>query len=72
MVELGWPTSKLMQEHLKNLISQGYMIAAELATSRMPEDPSSPTPVRGYVVVCMAFYKRGFGVPSHRFLCLLL
>jgi hypothetical protein len=48
------------------------MIAAELATSRMREDPSSPTPVRGYVVVCMAFYKRGFGVPSHRFLCLLL
>jgi hypothetical protein len=48
------------------------MTAVELATCRVPADPVSPTPVGGYVVACTTFFKRGFGVPSHRFLCLLL
>jgi hypothetical protein len=26
----------------------------------------------GYIMVCIAFYERGFGVSSHRFLCSLL
>jgi hypothetical protein len=29
MTELGWPTSESTQEHLKNLVSQGYITAAE-------------------------------------------
>jgi hypothetical protein len=61
-----------MQEHLQNLMSQGYMTAAELATCRVPEDPASPAPVGGYVVMCTVFYEGGFGVPSHQFLHLLL
>jgi hypothetical protein len=44
----------------------------ELASRCVPEDPASPTPVEGYVVDFMVFYERGFGVPLHRFLCLLL
>jgi hypothetical protein len=39
----------------------------ELVTCRVPEDPTSPAPAGGYVMPCMTFYKRGFGVPSHRF-----
>jgi hypothetical protein len=54
-----------MQEHLKNLISEGHMTAAEFATRLVPVDPSSPTPARGYIVACTAFYERGFGVPAH-------
>jgi hypothetical protein len=42
MVELGWTTSEVTQEHLQNLMSQGYMMAAELAARRVPEDPTSP------------------------------
>jgi hypothetical protein len=38
-------------------MSQWYMIAVELATCRVPEDPASPTPVGGYVVVCTVFYE---------------
>jgi hypothetical protein len=72
MVQSSWPTSEVMQEHLKNLMSQGYMIAVELATCRVPEDLAFPALAEGYVVVCMAFYERGFGVPSHRFLLSLL
>jgi hypothetical protein len=45
MAELGWPTLEVMQEHLQNLISQGYMIAAELATYFVPKDHVSPDPV---------------------------
>jgi hypothetical protein len=30
MAELDWPMSEVMQEHLQNLISQGYMIALGL------------------------------------------
>jgi hypothetical protein len=48
------------------------MIAAELATCRVSEDPTTPPLVRGYAVACTTFYERGFGVPSHRFLCSLL
>jgi hypothetical protein len=61
-----------MQEHLQNLIIQGYMTVVDLAIYRMPEDPTSPTSVGGYIGACTAFYERGFGVPSHQFLCSLL
>jgi hypothetical protein len=42
MAESIWPALEVMQEHLQNLMSQGYMTAAELATYCVPEDPSSP------------------------------
>jgi hypothetical protein len=45
---------------------------AELATCSLPVDPAYLAPVGGYIVVCPAFYERGFGVPSHRFLYSLL
>jgi hypothetical protein len=47
MAESGWPTSEVMQEHLQNLISEGYMIVVELATCRVPENPASPAPAGG-------------------------
>jgi hypothetical protein len=48
------------------------MTVTELATCRFPVDLASPAPVGGYIMVSTMFYERGFGVPSHRFLCLLL
>jgi hypothetical protein len=38
----------------ENLTSLGYMTATELATYCVPEDPTSPAPVGGYVMVCVA------------------
>jgi hypothetical protein len=35
MVESGWPALEVMQEHLQNLVSEGYMTAEELATYLM-------------------------------------
>jgi hypothetical protein len=72
MVELGWTTSEVMQEHLQNLASQGYMTVVELATCRVLEDPASPVQARGYVVACAVFYEWGFGVLTHQFLRSLL
>jgi hypothetical protein len=43
-------------------------MAEELTTCRLPEDPVSPMPTEGYMMAFMAFYERGFSVPSHRFL----
>jgi hypothetical protein len=57
MVELSWTMSEVTQEHLQNLVSQGYMIAAELATCRAPEGLASPALVGGYIVACMVFYE---------------
>jgi hypothetical protein len=57
MAELSWPMSEVTQEHLQNLMSQGYMTAVELATYRVAEDPASPTLVGGYVMVCTTFYE---------------
>jgi hypothetical protein len=45
MAESGWPTSEVMQVHVQNRVSQGYMTMAELATCRVPDDPASPIPV---------------------------
>jgi hypothetical protein len=46
-------------------MSQGFMTAVELRTYHVPEDSTSPAPVKGYVVAFTTFYKRGFDVPSH-------
>jgi hypothetical protein len=72
MAESGWTTSEVTQENLQNLVNQGYMIAVELVTSHLPEDPSSPIQAGQYVVACVAFYEQGFGVLSYRFLGSLL
>jgi hypothetical protein len=72
MAESGWPALEVTHEYLQNLISQGYMIAAEVATCCVPEYPASLAPVGGYIVPCVVFYEQGFRVPSHRFLHLLL
>jgi hypothetical protein len=56
MVESSWSVLEVRQEHLQNLVSQGYMTTAELATCRVPEDPAYPTPAGGYVMACAAFY----------------
>jgi hypothetical protein len=36
--------SKVMQMHLQSFMSQGFMTVSELATCRVPEDPTSPVP----------------------------
>jgi hypothetical protein len=65
MVESSWPASKVMQEHLQNLMNVGYMTAVELATCCVPEDPASPALAGGYIVACTVFYEQEFGVPWH-------
>jgi hypothetical protein len=72
MPELGWTTSEVMQEHLQNLMSQGYMTVEELTACRMLETPASPVQAGGYVVACAVFYEWGFDVLAHQFLCSLL
>jgi hypothetical protein len=57
MVGLGWTALEVTHEHLQNPVSQEYMIAAELATCRVPKDPVSPAPAGGYVVACTTFYE---------------
>jgi hypothetical protein len=47
MAELGWTVLEVTQEHRKNLVSQGYMIAAELVTCHVPKDPASPIQAGG-------------------------
>jgi hypothetical protein len=70
MAELSLPVLEVTQEHLQNLMSQGYMITVELATCRVPEDYASPASLcvcggGGSVVVCTVFYEWGFGMASH-------
>jgi hypothetical protein len=60
----GRIASEATQEHLQNLVSQGYMMAVELVTCCVPEDPSSPMPAGGHVVACAVFFEWGFSVAS--------
>jgi hypothetical protein len=48
------------------------MTAKKLATCLMLVDPTFPATAGGYIMLCVAFYKRRFGVPSHQFLHSLL
>jgi hypothetical protein len=48
------------------------MMAVELATCCVLKDPMSPASAKGYMVSFTVFYERGFSVPPHRFLYLLL
>jgi hypothetical protein len=68
MVELGWTGSEVTQENRQNMVSQGYIRAAELVTYRMPENPTSPVQARGCVVAYATFNEQVFGMPSHWFL----
>jgi hypothetical protein len=49
--------SKVMQAHLQILVSQRFMMAMELATYHVPDDPASPSPTEGYVVAFVVFYE---------------
>jgi hypothetical protein len=53
-------------------MKQGFMTAAKLMICRVPDDPAFPVPAEGYMVSFVAFYERGFGILSHRFLRSLL
>jgi hypothetical protein len=64
--------SEVTQVHLQSLMSQGFMTTVELATCHVSEVLACPVLAEGYVVAFMAFYERGFGVPSHQFLSSLL
>jgi hypothetical protein len=57
MMELGWTMLEVSQEHLQNLVCQGYITMAELATCCVFEDPASPAPMGGYVMACAVFYE---------------
>jgi hypothetical protein len=48
------------------------MMVVELEACQHPTDPRFPAPTVGYVVSFMAFYERGFDMPLHPFLPLLL
>jgi hypothetical protein len=50
----------------------GFMTVVELGACRVPENPAFSAPTEGYVVSFVAFYERGFGIPVHQFLYLLL
>jgi hypothetical protein len=69
---MAWPALVVTQEYLKNLVSKGYMTAAEFVTCLVPVGPVSPTPAKGFVMACVVLYEWGFGLPSHRFLHSLL
>jgi hypothetical protein len=42
MVEQGWIASEVTQEHLQNLVSQGYMMAASSRPVVCPRIPDLP------------------------------
>jgi hypothetical protein len=65
MAEQDKTPSTVMQGHLQKLVKQGFMIVVELVTCCVPEDPVFSVPAEGYVVSFVAFYERGFGMPSH-------
>jgi hypothetical protein len=56
MAKPGWIASEVTQEHMQNLVSQGYVTAVELVTCYMPDDPASHVLVVGYVMACVMFY----------------
>jgi hypothetical protein len=65
MVEQDWTPSTITLGHLQKLAKHGFMLAVELKSCRVPEDPMFLAPAEGYVVSFVAFCEQGFGVPLH-------
>jgi hypothetical protein len=57
MVVQDWTPSTIMSGHLQKLMKQGFTTVAELTTCCVPEDPTFPSHVEGYLVYFMAFYE---------------
>jgi hypothetical protein len=72
MVEQDWTPSTVTPCHLQKLVKNGFMVAPELEVCHVLEDLAFLAPAEGYMVSFVAFYERGFDMPPHRFLCLLL
>jgi hypothetical protein len=68
MVEQDWTPSTIMLSQLQKLMKHGFMVVVEFEACWVPEDPSFPSPVGGYMVSIMTFYEWGFHMPPHRFL----
>jgi hypothetical protein len=49
-------------------VSDGYLMMEEFATSLVPMGSVSTALAEGFIVVCVAFFEWGFGLPSHQFL----
>jgi hypothetical protein len=47
MEEQDWTPFKVTQDHMQNLVSQGFMTAAEVTICRMLEDPVPSTLTKG-------------------------
>jgi hypothetical protein len=67
-VEQDWTPSTITPGHLQKHVKQGFMLVAELTPYRVPEYPSFPAPVEGYLVSFVEFHERGISMPLHQFL----
>jgi hypothetical protein len=72
MAEQDWTPSSVTLGHLQKLMKLGFMMVVELGACRVPEDPAFSAPAEGYIVSFVVFYERGFSIPVHQFLYLLL
>jgi hypothetical protein len=72
MAEQDWTPSTITLSHLQKIVKHGFMSGVKLKPYRVPVDPAFPMPAEGDVVSFTAFFDRGFSVPSHQFLHLLL
>ena len=64
-----WGRSGITSRRLEGLVRRGLL--RPLSTIQewlLPGDKDEPTPPEGYVVSFAIFHKRGFAVPTHRFL----
>jgi hypothetical protein len=72
MAEQDWTLSIVTLSHLQKLVKHGFMEVAELEVCQVLKDHAFPAPIEGYAVSFTTFYEKGFDVPLHQFLRLLL
>jgi hypothetical protein len=66
----NWTRSNASREQLLRLVKVGQLPLLTVAVEwRVPRDESVPRPPpKGFVVLFMAFHKRGFSVPAEWFI----
>jgi hypothetical protein len=72
----AWAHSSVTERKLEELVRDGLLRPRASRTQPKwrvpPSDHREPAPPEGYVVSFMAFHERGLGVPSSRFMRVLL
>jgi hypothetical protein len=69
---VSFPVSLIRESRLLCLEKKGFIPSREASEWRLESEGEVPCPGDSEVVMLASFYERGFDLPLHHFVCVLL